>query len=76
MLEFVVRNNIITRPAIDNYKSICNRGQLQGLVRYLDEIVIGSVLSKKVFVPGINVYDLDCELCKDYILCRAEEYMN
>ena len=76
MLEFVVRNNMIARPAIDNYKSICDRGQLQGLVRYLDEIVIGSVFSKKVLVPGINVCDLDRELCKDYILCRAEEHMN
>lgn len=76
MLEFVVRNNMITSPAIANYKSICDKGQLQGLVRYLDEVIIGYVLSEKVFVPGINVHGLNRELCEDYILSHAEKYMN
>lgn len=76
MLEFAVRNNMLSSPAVDNYKSVCDKGLLQGLVRYLDDIVIGSVLREKVYVPGINVHGLDCELCKDYILRQAEEHIN
>lgn len=74
LLEHVVQKNLLSKEAVAYYKAICAQGLLQGLVNYLDSVVLGAVMYKGHYASGINLGRLDVELSNSKIINCAKDY--
>ena len=74
LLEHVVLNNLLSKESARNYKTIREQGLIQGLVNYLNYVVLGAVMYRGRYTSGINLGRLDGELSDSKIIDYAKDY--
>jgi hypothetical protein len=74
LLEHVVLNNLLSKEAARNYKTIREQGLIHGLVNYLNYVVLGAVMCRGRYTSGINLGRLDGELSNSKIIDYAKDY--